>query len=561
MLSRVNFSRYCSCLLRYCALGLFTSTLFTSHVAANPVSIDHINLTNPNYKNFLASGFKPRKDVPAWPIKLPIDWDTDPFDDRNWRFQLHAWRLIDPYLRAYHRNKDKAELDKAVEIIADWYDFHIDQKQTSGMQWYDMSTGLRAMKLAWLWGEIGDNNTDINENDQAKIKRLMEIHIEKLLDQELLSTGNHGYFQLVGLRLLCNNKDFSTSCKNEEEYNDRNIMVLLKNQFTAQGIHRENAPYYHHFALNTLNKLNVEALYGSQIAETVQQANKLTPWMLHPDKSFARIGDSEGKLNLKTQISDKPQTINDSEVLIGDFIDSGYFILRTPMDTPVEKATQLFISGTSNLEYDGHKHADELSFELFHKGKLVILDSGKYSYNDNPHRKYVLSAQAHNTLSLENIRVSRRDVEGSGSKLSSYKNDENIITVNGSVTRPGLFTQKRTFKISPFDKIIISDTFTSHVPWTEKLKNFSLDTVFTSNLHLHPELKVNKSSDRSITVDDYANIELITTDCKLNVVTGQKDPLLGWASFAYNEIGPTTVLQARCPVTSAGEATWSIILD
>lgn len=78
----------------------------------------------------------------------------------------------------------------------------------------------------------------------------------------------------------------------------------------------------------------------------------------------------------------------------------------------MEASTQLFITGTSNTDYSAHKHADELSFELFHNGELVIIDPGKYSYNSNAYRNYVLSARAHNTFSLENIEIEPEDVTG-----------------------------------------------------------------------------------------------------------------------------------------------------
>jgi hypothetical protein len=42
-------------------------------------------------KGFTAMGRTDRKPVP---FRLPFDWNgTDP-DDRNWMFQLHAWRML-----------------------------------------------------------------------------------------------------------------------------------------------------------------------------------------------------------------------------------------------------------------------------------------------------------------------------------------------------------------------------------------------------------------------------------------------------------------------------------
>ena len=39
-----------------------------------------------------------RRDLPPLPFRLPFDWHADPLSDRNWMFNLQAWRMLDPYL-------------------------------------------------------------------------------------------------------------------------------------------------------------------------------------------------------------------------------------------------------------------------------------------------------------------------------------------------------------------------------------------------------------------------------------------------------------------------------
>ena len=42
------------------------------------------NTTHPFLIN---QGFRPRKDVEPWQFSIPIQWNADPFNDRNWQFQ------------------------------------------------------------------------------------------------------------------------------------------------------------------------------------------------------------------------------------------------------------------------------------------------------------------------------------------------------------------------------------------------------------------------------------------------------------------------------------------
>ena len=197
-----------------------------------------------------------------WLFTIPIEWDADPFKDTNWRFQLHAWRLIDPILIQYHETNNTAYLKESITMIMDWYEFHIVNEKQSDMQWYDMSTALRAMKLAWIWNELAEDENISTIETREKLHHLMELHIDKLSDESLITEGNHAYFQLVGLKLSCLANNAISSCKNKSEFNDPKMKHLLNKQFSQQGIHRENATYYHLFTVKTLQRLNISHLYS-----------------------------------------------------------------------------------------------------------------------------------------------------------------------------------------------------------------------------------------------------------------------------------------------------------
>lgn len=96
--------------------------------------------------------------------------------------------------------------------------------------------------------------------------------------------------------------------------------------------------------------------------------------------------------------------------------------------------------------------------------------------------------------------------------------------------------------------------------WFSKLINFNFNTTINSNLHINPKLKITKISENSVRVDNYVDIELLSKDCDLRVIHGQKTPLFGWVSFSYNKITPASVVQAWCPIANDGELIWNISL-
>ena len=48
-----------------------------------------------------------------------------------------------------------------------------------------------------------------------------------------------------------------------------------------------------------------------------------------------------------------------------------------------------------------HKHADELSFELYDRDTRVITGPGKYGFDRDERRDYVLSNAAHSVLTVD----------------------------------------------------------------------------------------------------------------------------------------------------------------
>lgn len=535
--------------------------LFLSVSAEADISINKKNIGLSNwgsYEDLRNTGFTPRKDLASWALDYPLDWDADPYSDENWKFQYHAWRMIDPIIKRYTGGDDEL-LNEILITVDDWYFYHVTAGKSSDYQWYDMSTGLRAMKLAWLWSVLEECGWCYGDKD--KIQYLLEIHIEKLMTPELLAAGNHAYFQLVGLRLACRANPDILQCEKEEKYSVKNMSLLLKEQFSDEYVHLEHSPKYHLFTLKIIQSLNIANLFGGEVGKIIEGAGAVSPWLIYPDNTVARIGDSAG--NYRSKVPNAPLfNVADRSYLVGDYSESGYFTLRTPPGIDTNESSQIFITGMSNLGLGplGHKHADELSFELFHRGKLVFIDSGKYSYNYDEYRKYVLSAAAHNTLSVSYDTIKKTDVDRSGSKLTGVNISEKDISISGLVERPGYFKHTRYFKLIPFEKLIVKDEYIGDIDLETRVKSLFGDYAVTSNLHLNPELEVMRHSKNIIEIEGYATIEMISDDCTLTLRRGEKKPLLGWASFSYNNIIPTNVVQAYCQNIFQGKLEWHITL-
>lgn len=483
-------------------------------------------------------GFRPRRDVQPWPLELPLDWAADPFADRNWRFQLNAWRMVDPYMVEYFKTGDVQVLGEALGYIEDWHAFHANSEHDNSFAWYDMSAGIRALRLAFFLDLVQRSELTVTPQQRRVLDELAGEHAERLQDRNFLTTGNHGLFQVFGLNLLCLVASDIEECQGGRALAAAYLKdEIMPAQFTPQGVHKENSPTYHYFTIRSIERLGgTKHIDVPEIREIIDGAAAITPWFSFPSGDVARIGDSEGRLATLSEDPAEPACLDANACYaVGDFTESGYAIVRSlPSGDP---RSMIFMTGMGFST--SHKHADDLSFELFEFGQLVFADSGKYGYNEDAMRSYVVSAAAHNTISIEGIDTGPNDIELNGSHLDPIQVTDDGFVLAGSINRPWDFSQDRTITYWPGKHLKIRDEMTSF-PWRRS---------FVSSLHLAPDLEP-ELTENGFTInvgENRVNAVLLEDDCRIDTARGQEEPLLGWYSEAYLKMTPTSVVRAICP--------------
>ncbi|KZL24980.1 alginate lyase family protein [Pseudovibrio sp. WM33] len=458
-------------------------------------------------------GFKLRKDCNFWKYKIPINWSVDPFNDRNWCFQLHAWRMLDPLLREYRKDGDNVHLLNCLEFVKDWEHYHRTRK--AKMSWYDMATGIRAAKIAYLLDRHNLNVIQFKKSDLRILRKLARQHLSVLTDKNFISYGNHAYFQLAGLKCLA--QVFKVPLE-VHEFANTMMQNLISSQFTTCGLHKEHSPSYHNFTISMIRKLRIDKNFPQVGADQILKlAGSSCSDFVMPDGSIIPIGDSFGK-------EEKPRS--DNQIKITNRIECGYCSVRSSTE-------MMFVTGMAYSEL--HKHADDLSFVLFCDDQHVFIDSGKYGYQRDDWRDYFVSADAHNTISVLEQRVGPKDVVYEGSLLNRFEQIRDTYHISGIVRRPGLFEQTRAIEYKPGEKILICDNLKS-----------CKQVTYASNLHLAEDLipeplingfQVMLKSGRliSATASNVSAIEF---------VRGGKEPIVGWSSSGYLQTNPISTVRA-----------------
>ena len=498
------------------------------------------------YAEYVQRGFKPRSDLEAYVIRLPFDWAKDPFRDNNWRFQLQAWRMLNPMWGEYRASGSPEVLEEILAVIRDWHRFHVLEARPSSYQWQDMATGLRAQHVAYLNHLVTTGKWKPSTEDARMLDALGNLHARTLHDDAYISINNHGIFQIHGLRMLCNSAPSLEPCRGEPGFSAEHMRQLIETQFDEHGVHREDSSFYHLFAYKTFRGIRMSLYPGlsRDALRRVRLAEGVTPWLTGLDGKLLQFGDSEGEGVPFKRPADAGRcwsvTPEGLCMVARDMRESGYVAVRSVPGTDADKGALFFVVGSSHDA--GHDHADELGFFLSHRGTPVFVDGGKYGYQDNPQRAYFLSDRAHNVVGLEGVSFKPGQTEGEGSYLEAFQQRDGVYEVSGQVQRGGHFTHRRTFRYVPGSSLEIRDRIAK--PAKSRLE---LRYVFAPDLTVDEDagtFRVTDADGRGLATMSLPG----AASCNAAVVRGRKQPeYAGWISTSYLVVEPTTNLVVNCP--------------
>ena len=500
-----------------------------------------------------APSFRPRADLPEWPLVLPIDWAADPFGDRNWRYQLNAWRAVEPYLVLYDRTGERRFLEVALALVRDWVRFHVVEDRPNPFGWYDMAVGLRALSLAYLLDRGLRAEGPISPPDLALLVRTADLHLDRLLEPGFITPSNHGLFQLHGAMGLCRALPQLRRCPEARAYVEKELAALLTGQFNLELMHLEHSPEYHFFAARQVDRILDSGWYEglSDLSRLLDLIAANGRWLVHPDGGIVRVGDtSRGRPS--TEPPEGDPSCRDATGFRSEchrarpFYETGYAVVRSDWSIPAERASMLFF--TAAFHSRTHKHADDLSFELFESGRRVLVDAGKYSYQRDAMRDYVTSARAHNTVEVDG-RDPSLDLESAyGSGLRGLYRFPWGFVLDGEVEHPDLGARhRRVLLYRPGEWLVVLDRLGAE-----------RTASFTQWFHLSPELEIDAGRDGRLEARAPDGFEMLVerssnaSGCGSDVARGQREPRLqGWMSEAYGDVVPNWAVGYRCEAREA----------
>lgn len=507
-----------------------------------PVNIDE------SIERYFENGFLPagRSDLKPWKFDFPIDWLSNPFEDRNWMFHVQSWRMLDPFLARF----EDEDINYISKIINSWIDYEerADLIKKKWL-WYDMATGLRALKISYFILNCYHKGID---HKVYKIESLIKSHFKHLTNISELNKGNHGLFQVNGLMSLIwviENEVISVKgieIKRSFEFAKNNLGRLVLDQLGEFGVHTEHSPEYHFFATNIISKIIKSPWWKNvnlpDISALLEKSNICKSWIVDPLGQCAPVGDSSKIIAFPKDekiIYKWPHKSYSNQILA---VLDGYVVVRSKPEVCKDSSNFLFFQGSFNS--GAHKQADDLSFILQENGKFVFTDPGKYSYNKDKFRSYFTSSLAHNTVTIdeESYSTNSKDAYGSAIEFADFSEDGYSVISAYVSHKKNCFDHRRVVIYKPKSFLYILDFLmdTKHQGSRKVQFSWNLDSrfsLFKSDKHIL--IKDEKA-------DDTLNFEVSSLNgfCSLNTYRGFEDgeKLYGWNSPSYLQVNPSPMI-------------------
>jgi hypothetical protein len=283
--------------------------------------------------------------------------------------------------------------------------------------------------------------------------------------------------------------------------------------------------------------------YGQTATSLFRRVNKMPVFLAQatlPDGTYAMLGDTEKeKAHIikgtpaefaATQGKSGPKPSSRYSV----YTTAGFAFARTGWGEVRPFADETMLSIRFGVPRQIHGHDDGSSITLYGYGTPLLLDSGKYTYNNNDYKTYFQGRKAHN-----------------------------LVTVDDAKFDPNAFTKHLWTRVSPtmFELATESNPYigvtdTRRVTLSQKLGYVVVDDRLDSGVihstyrqlwHLKEKSDPVVSGSRTWTQQANGNIlivQLIAPDAT-NVINGATSPIQGWLSYEYNKKVAAPVVEAQ----------------
>lgn len=373
---------------------------------------------------------------PSQPRGENIDWDTNPFPDKEWLWQFHRFGWWRPMGRTYLATRDERYAKEWMHEINSWVDhMHNAKNYRNHPGWRSLEVGIRM--LVWAQGfERFIQSPSLDGYTLVNFLYSLDRHADQIdgmyppRGKEPASVGNFDITQQIGLLTIAAVfPEFKESTGNAQRAVER-LVRFQQTVMLPDGVINEYVPSYHmgyphQFtkAKQLCEKFKIKAQFPKEYNDLIEKGITAVLVWSHPDATSPLFGDAWlGKPDGNRRWMAK---------FLQDFNrpDWEYFVTNGKSGkAPTEKIMQLPVAGytsirsgwndqavflvtknTDLVRHQWHNHTDNLSFELSAYGRRFMTDASCYNYSGEPEwRLWFRRPQTHQMITIDDAPVASR---------------------------------------------------------------------------------------------------------------------------------------------------------
>lgn len=496
-----------------------------------------------------------------------LSWLRDPFGERSSleRLRFHALEWVEDLLLAHERVGDPRYLEVARDLSARWISECLFTEGSHNV-WSDHGTALRAIILCRLWAAYRRHPAPDPRFLAALLAALARHGARLAYDGFYRPEHNHGVTQAyallaIGLLFPPLPQGFEWAALGRSR-----LEAQMADNVSMEGLHREQSPYYHFYALRHFwCAQRLAEVYGSAFSEgfraRLEAMLTAGAYLVKPDGRLCALGDTSrtspcladgellsaeaaGPLRYVRSRGQGGQPPGPPSVV---FADGGYAVLRSGWGGREAPEDERYLVVRLSTFPTAHMHRDALSFEFYGYGDDLLVDSGgPYRYADPLRSAYFLATRAHNTVAVDG----RDQAVGRGRVLAWHGMPEYDLLLAEHRCAPGV-RHRRTFLFVRPRYVIVMDRLVGAV-----------DHGYAQYFHLNPALEATVEGGEVATRHPAGGPTvrirpLLSAASATAMWRGAVDPHQGWVCGGEGEMVPGGVVEYRARGT---EATFAVLL-
>jgi Heparinase II/III-like protein/Heparinase II/III N-terminus len=449
-------------------------------------------------------------------LRPPVDWqELDPYESDTWRSKLQGWGWIGPLVtRMYHG--DAVAVRQGRDLVLDWVRANPPE---DGDGWKNKVSGTRAAYFAYITRAAACRRA-LSDSQATTLLKSLDDHGGFLAKKKQAKRGNHGLFAAEGLLVLSGYASFLPDAPDWHELASKRVARGLSWQIQPrEAVDLEHSPGYHFLAIDLVDQLlRIPGQRSGYLVALDRRMRAVAPWFVMPDGYVTRLGDTVRKPAPDWARREAPEYRGLSPTRR-----SGFAIVKQP---------GAFLSVAAGYHSGAvHKQADELTFELWDRGRPIVTDTGRYGAArkqggaKEPAVAFTKSAAAHSVLLVDGRNFDFEGQRPYGSAISATGEGAGWYAIEGSnpLLRPQGVKHRRLFLYRPGVALVVVDAVSSRARHT-----------YTRQFQFDPGLRVQRAGAsfrllapglRGWLTQAPGSGELAPT-----LVRGQRDPLLGWTT-------------------------------